>query len=375
MSRTIIDVDTHFTESLDELIPYFDEPWRSNLQHGEGFSTSFFLPGGSGDRGVGGRIQRKSMTAAEYEQEGADGHAPTGYHEHYNANEESMTSADIPQMMDFLELDAMIALSHSMLALPAIAGDDTRAVELCRGSMEYMLDRITDPHDSVYTAIPVPYQDVDLALDVIDTYKDERGVCAICMVTAGAEPPLGNRKYEPIYAAAADADLPVIFHTGGSGLDNYHLKGYEKFIETHTLGFLEGNMSQITSIVIQGIPEKFPDLDIVFQESGIMYVPMIMYRLDEEYMKRPSEAPLLNQRPSEYITDMYFGTQPLERPPDLDYFQKTIEVIDGPSQLMFASDFPHWDFDRPSVIEEIPFLSEDDKDQILGGNAREVFGI
>lgn len=375
MSRTIIDVDAHFTESLDDMIPYFDEPWKSNLRHGEGFSTAFFLPGGSGDRGVGGRIQRHSMSAEEYAQDGPSGHAPTGYQEHYNADDQSMTPEDIPQMMDFLDLDAMIALSHSMLALPSIKGADTRAIELARGAISYLLDEVVDPDEGVYTALPMPWQDVEGALELFDEFKDERGICAICLITAGAEPPLGNRTYEPIYAAAEAADLPVIFHTGGSGLDNYHLKGYEKFIETHTLGFLEGNMSQITSIVIQGIPEKFPDLDIIFQESGIMYIPMIMYRLDEEYLKRPSEAPLLNRRPSEYIKEMYFGTQPMEQPPDLEYFEKTLEVIDAPSQLMYASDFPHWDFDRPSVIEEIPFLSEAEKDRILGGNARGVFGI
>ncbi len=375
MARTIIDVDAHFTESLEDMLPYFDEPWRSNLRNGEGFSTSFFIPGGSGDRGVGGRIQRKPMSPEEFEAEGPRGHAPTGYQAHYNADDETMTAEDVPQMMEFLDLDGMILLSHSMLAFPAIKGSDTRQIELARGSMEYMLGEIVDPDEGVYTAIPMPLRDPEAAVELIDEYGDERAVSAICLVTAGAEPPLGNRKYEPIYAAAEDAGLPAIFHTGGSGLDRYHLKGYEKFIETHTLGFLEGNMSQLTSLVIQGIPEKFPDLNLVFQESGIMYVPMLMYRLDEEYMKRPSEAPLLERRPSEYITDMYFGTQPMERPPDQEYFRKTLEVIDGPSQLLYASDFPHWDFDRPSVIEDIPFLTEPEKDSILGGNAREVFGI
>ena len=37
-----------------------------------------------------------------------------------------------------------------------------------------------------------------------------------------------------------------------------------------------------------------------------------MQRLDNEYMRRVSEAPLLKRRPSEYIREMYFSSQPME---------------------------------------------------------------
>jgi predicted TIM-barrel fold metal-dependent hydrolase len=131
----------------------------------------------------------------------------------------------------------------------------------------------------------------------------------------------------------------------------------------------------LTSVVVQGIPEKFPDLDIAFLESGIFYVPMIMHRLDAEYMKRPSEAPILEQRPSEYIKDFYFGTQPLENPENEQYLEWTIEMMGGPDNLLFATDYPHWDYDPPEVIENLSFLSESEKDAVLGGNAEEVYGI
>ena len=42
------------------------------------------------------------------------------------------------------------------------------------------------------------------------------------------------------------------------------------------------------------------------------WVPFIMQRLDNEYMMRSSEAPLLKRKPSDYMREKYFTTQPLE---------------------------------------------------------------
>ncbi|MFB6206412.1 MAG: amidohydrolase family protein, partial [Haloglomus sp.] len=126
--------------------------------------------------------------------------------------------------------------------------------------------------------------------------------------------------------------------------------------------------------VAQGVPEKFPGLDISFMESGVTYLPGLMTRLDEEYLKRPEEAPLLEKRPSEYISDFYYGTQPLEISADPEYLGKCVEMV-GTDSLMFASDYPHWDYDRPTTVLDLPFLDEDEKKQILSENAREVFGL
>ncbi len=204
--------------------------------------------------------------------------------------------------------------------------------------------------------------------------EDEEAIRGGCFVTAGANPPLGNRKYDPIYERLEDAGLPIVFHTGGSGLDDYVRAGYEEMIETHTLGFLESNMSQLVSLVCQGVPEKFPDLDIVSMESGVTYVPGLISRLEEEYHKRPEEAPLLEKRPSEYITSYYFGTQPLEVSASRRLLELCFEML-GSDRLPYASDHPHWDFDSPSIIMDLPFLSDEDRKRILAGNAAEVFDL
>jgi uncharacterized protein len=133
-------------------------------------------------------------------------------------------------------------------------------------------------------------------------------------------------------------------------------------------------MIHLTNWIINGIPERFPKLKVVWVESGLAWVPFIMQRLDSEYMMRSSEAPLLRRRPSDYIRDMYFTSQPLETS-NLKLTQAAIEAINADSQLLFASDWPHWDFDLPTTITDLPFLSEQAKHNILGLNAARVFGL
>ena len=116
--------------------------------------------------------------------------------------------------------------------------------------------------------IPAPLQEPEAAAELIDRVGDEPGIVGVCLITAGAEPPLSNHRYDVIYEVAQDAGLLIVYHAGGLSLDDFYISGYDRFIELHALGFLWSNMAQLTSIVLQGVPEKFPELDIVFQESG-----------------------------------------------------------------------------------------------------------
>jgi predicted TIM-barrel fold metal-dependent hydrolase len=50
-------------------------------------------------------------------------------------------------------------------------------------------------------------------------------------------------------------------------------------------------------------------------------------------------------------------------------------MMNAESQLMYSSDYPHWDFDLPSVIYDLPFLSDEARQAILGGNAQRLFKL
>ena len=136
----------------------------------------------------------------------------------------------------------------------------------------------------------------------------------------------------------------------------------------HALSFAHFNMVHMTNWVLNGLPERFPKLKTIWIESGLAWIPFVMQRLDSEYMMRTSECPLLKRRPSEYMQEMYYTSQPLERS-NMKLTQATFEAINADTQLLYASDWPHWDFDAPSSITKLPFLNEQAKRNILGLNA------
>ena len=65
----------------------------------------------------------------------------------------------------------------------------------------------------------------------------------------------------------------------------------------------------------------------------------------------------------------------MERPDDMALLESSFRVVNAETQLLYASDYPHWDFDLPSTIYDLPFLSETAKRNILGENARRLFNL
>jgi predicted TIM-barrel fold metal-dependent hydrolase len=143
----------------------------------------------------------------------------------------------------------------------------------------------------------------------------------------------------------------------------------------HALGFAWFNILHMTNWLVNGLPERFPKLKTCWVESGLAWVPFLMQRLDNEWMMRSSEVPLLKRRPSDYMREMHYSTQPMEMINNREALELTFKMINAETQLMYASDYPHWDMDLPSTIYDLPFLSETAKRNILGGNAKRVYNL
>ena len=149
---------------------------------------------------------------------------------------------------------------------------------------------------------------------------------------------------------------------------------FNQFVGMHCVAFVLWNLVHLVNWVLNGLPERFPKLKVIWIESGLSWIPFIMQRLDSEYMLRSSEAPALKRLPSEYIREMYFSSQPLERN-NLEALELTMKMMKAETQLLYASDWPHQDFDLPSTIFDLPFLSDTAKRNILGETALKLFNL
>ena len=74
-----------------------------------------------------------------------------------------------------------------------------------------------------------------------------------------------------------------------------------------------------------------------------------MQRLDHSYLMRTSDCPSLKRKPSEYMREMFYSSQPMEMPDDKSILEATFKMINAETQLVWSSDYPHWDFDLPGV--------------------------
>ncbi|RBI58527.1 amidohydrolase [halophilic archaeon] len=343
--ETIVDSDIHLSTPTEELAKYADKPYSDYLR-----TEGVQLKSSGWDPTLGGKIQKRKLLEPQ-------------------------------QIKDELcgELHIDHPIINAFVNLSRLSQTDT-AVHLQRACNDLLLDQFLDDHD-FHGLATVATQRPDKAAEELDRIGKEDKIVGVFLTSTGPNPPLGDPTYDILYEAADDNDLAIVYHGAtNSGFDvgfPIHSKEFDKFVEAHVNAHLWSQTMTLTSTVVHGLPVKFPDMDFVFLEAGISWVPYMMYRLNKEISMRRSEAPLLEKQPEEYIRDSYyFASQPLGEPIDPSHMKHMIKMV-GTDSLMFASDYPHWDFEHPSELNKYldNMFPADERQQVLSGNANEVFGL
>ncbi len=277
----------------------------------------------------------------------------------------------VRRAMDSMGIDYTVAFPTPMLLLGMHPQAEVE-VALGRAFNRWLVEELLPRETRIKAMMYLPFNDPEACVEVVEEFADAPGVIGFTVVSTRYKP-VHHNSYMRLYAALQATGKPLAFHSGFHWGDEL-MKQMNRFISMHAISFCYFNMIHLTNWIINGIPERFPELKVIWVESGLAWLPFMMQRLDSEYMTRSSEAPMLRRRPSEYIRDMYFTSQPLETS-NLKLTQATMEAVKADTQLLFASDWPHWDFDLPTTITDLPFLSEQAKRNILGLNAARAFGF
>ena len=132
---------------------------------------------------------------------------------------------------------------------------------------------------------------------------------------------------------------------------------------------------QLTSLICEGVFERFPTLQLVLIEGGIAWLAPLMWRLDRAWALLRQEAPHLTRLPSELIGEhVWATTQPIDEPPRSSDFPMLLEQLGMTDRILFATDYPHWDFDAPD--RALPTsLSAAARNAILHGNAHKLYRL
>ena len=351
----VVDMDVHVNETPDDLIPYCELPWRKILEGLKGVPyryldipffapnyTSIFpsFPDSGGDR-------RKTVTS-------------------------------VPQMrqdLDDLGVDIAVIFPDALLTLAAIRQDEY-AVALARAYNCWLADKWLSEDNGLLGAVIAPHQNPTAAAEEIRKYAGHKFIKAVYLPTSCVEPLYGHRRYDPVYEAAQETNLPVVLHSVTAVHPNFpfNLHGFNTNFAAHALAHPFSLVANLVSMIETAVPARFPNLRIAFTEAGISWVPWIMMRLDKEYAERRRDVPLLKDRPSSYIRRMFFATQPIEEPEHLQDMATVMSLFGGENSVMFASDWPHHDFDHPSKVLQIP-VAEEVRRKIMGGNAMRLLNL
>ena len=342
-SRDIIDVDVHLTVKPEDLAPYVDKQYRDLVELGRIFSNP-----STWDSTMGGRIGMM-----ERYHEFTDREAVREFQEKFDI--------DYPIVNTFEPLDKF--------------SDPEVSTALMRAYNDYLIENVLDERSGIYGLAGLSLQDPAAAAEEIERIGSEDAIVGAYVGNNGVNPLFGSRQYDPIYEALEKHDLPIALHANSDGFvydfqAQYH--GFEKFVECHSVVHMWYQTMAMSNMIFQGLPERFPSLDVVILEAGISWIPYMMFRMNREYSMRKREAPLLTKLPEEYVRDhFYFGTQPMGEPMDVRHLNSIVDIV-GIESLLFASDYPHWDFDHPDIVER---LDPHEKRKLMHSNAAKVFSI
>jgi predicted TIM-barrel fold metal-dependent hydrolase len=265
------------------------------------------------------------------------------------------------------------AIIYPTLALGiAQIRDAERQADLCQAYNNFVSDWCKQAPDRLMAVAIVPTRNPTEASRELNRAVTDLGLVGVMVPSWIPGHNLGDEFLWPIYGEAEKLGVPVAFHATGS--ETSDVGRFDNFLGVHIWTHVPEQMISVTSAVLGGLFEVFPTLRIGFMESGAGWVPFWMEHMDGEFEKRPFDAPRCKSKPSEYMTcgRAFFACEPEE---------KTIPFVAqwvGEDQLLYASDYPHWDSEWPHTVSEL--LERDDltaslKRKILGENARRFYGI
>ena len=158
------------------------------------------------------------------------------------------------------------------------------------------------------------------------------------------QPLLGDPHWNPLWEVAVELDLPISFHIGSGnmedGLQRDKMKAYGRmatFTELSVNVFLRNGM-QLNDLLMSGVLARYPTIKFVSVESGIGWIPFVLEALDYQFKDNrvPEERPELDMLPSEYFARNVYACY---------WFEQTAprRLIDkvGVDNILFETDFPH----------------------------------
>lgn len=242
-----------------------------------------------------------------------------------------------------------LAICNVLHGAQAMMSEDLSAA-LCRGVNNWLAAEWLDRDPRLRASILVPQHSGELAAEEIERMAGDRRFVQVLML-AMAELPPGRRQLWPIYRAAEKHGLPIGLHAGSTFRHPPSAGGWGSTLMEDYVSYAQGFAAALNSLLAEGVFQKFPDLKVVLIESGVTWLPASMWRINKTWRGVRSEVPWLNKLPADIIrARVRLTAQPLDTPPDAAGLAMVLEQLGSEDMLLFASDYPHWQYDGADAV-------------------------
>jgi predicted TIM-barrel fold metal-dependent hydrolase len=230
----------------------------------------------------------------------------------------------------------------------------------------------------LFPMILLPYWDTRLAVEELQRCAS-KGAVAVAFTESPFRqgfPSIHSkdRYWDPVFAAAQEAGLPLCLHFGSSSWiftdapDAPHV--------VHTAASPLNSQHAFIDWILSGVFERFPSLQVVLSESYLGWIPFVLEHCDRHWTNHFSWAAdrtIIPCLPSSYFRKNMSVCLVYDI-----FGARNIEEI-GVERVLAESDYPHADSQWPNtrkVLEEcLQHLSESDRMKVLRTNAERLFRL
>jgi predicted TIM-barrel fold metal-dependent hydrolase len=287
---------------------------------------------------------------------------------------------DVTARVADMDLDGV----HAQMCFPSFPGfagstfyaaDDKDLATACVVAWnDFILDEWTAyAPDRFIPMVMVPFWDVAATVAEVERTA-AKGAKAITFSEAPHRiglPSFHSDHWDPFFAAAQAADMPLCMHFGSGGAPE--VAPDANFAVAIALF---GMNSQFTTVdlLLSRVFHEFPRLRVALSEGGIGWMPYVVERLDYTWERHRWYTGVNTKvAPSELFRDHIFGCFIADN--------AGIEVrhLIGIDNLMFEGDYPHSDSNFPASRKKLADVLRDVPDgearKIAEDNARRVFNF
>jgi predicted TIM-barrel fold metal-dependent hydrolase len=196
-------------------------------------------------------------------------------------------------------------------------------------------------------------------------------------------PPPGSSffddSYEPLWAAAAAARMPISLHILAGRKLSMNIRQFNQDLEGTFYAAFETRQEihrSVCELIAAGVFERHPDLRVVAAEAGIEYAANLERKLDSGYTSFWRKFSSLTMMPSEYFRRNVYLTY-INDPLGLNNLRFT-----GADHFMWSGDYPHqasvWPTSRRAIerdVEAVGGIDDDTLYKLTVGNAALLYDI